>query len=94
MSDEYGFSKENEIDVLTTGDGKTRFTSIKCSDGTASIGFSYGSECGSDVIGTHVDHPNGEKPDDMVIKWEVRFKTPETVDALISELTHVKTLIK
>ena len=92
MSDKlYGFYTEKytedfEIETLMTGDGKSQFTDSYFPDGTASIGISYGRGTG---VGTQ-EHHNCTTNPEMGIKWQVKFESQESVDAMINTLLRVK----
>ena len=88
----YGFYKESydndvAIDTLMTGDGKALFTDLSFDDGTASIGISYGQGGG---VGVKVNHEDGALPSDVGVKWQVKFESKASVDAMIETLNRVK----
>lgn len=91
MNKNYGFSTMHfdnglSVQTLETGDGKSEFTDMFYSDGTAAIGFSYGGGTG---IGIERQH---EKllSEDLQVQWQVKFDNQRSVDAMITTLLRVK----
>jgi hypothetical protein len=92
MAEKYGFyteeyNNDDSIETLMTGDGKTLFSDISFPDGTQSIAFSYGMGEGVGVI---VEHEDNTKPSDVGVKWQVKFESQGSIDAMIQALLRVK----
>jgi len=91
MTEQYGFYNEEydngtSIETLMTGDGKSQFTDIQYEEGKAAIGISYGIGEG---IGTKTTH-NKVLDESMLVKWQVKFESQQSVDAMIETLLRVK----
>ena len=91
MSRKYGFLIEDydtgSIETLMTGDGKTIFTDVVFDDGCVAIGMSYGQGKG---VGAIEDYPAGTLATDLDVKWQVKFETEASIDAMIETLIRVK----
>ena len=92
MADKYGFYTEEyetgSIETLMTGDGKTQFTDIDFRNGRVAVGMSYGQI--TQKINQKVHHPDGTLTTDIDVKWQVKFETPESIDAMIEALQRAK----
>lgn len=84
------FSEELSIETLMTGDGKTQFTDVVYPDGVAAIGMSYGR---GDGVGNQEQH-HKKLAEDLGIKWQVKFESTASVDAMISALNEVKSHLR
>jgi len=92
MSDKvYGFFTDEyfggiEVETLQVGDGKALFHDISFEDGTVSIGMSYGNGTG---IGTKnlINKPTDAS---MGIKFQVKFDSQLSIDAMIETLLRCK----
>lgn len=91
MTKIYGFTaeeyEEGSIETLVTGDGKTQFTDVHFDDGSMAIGMSYGRGQG---LGTVEDYDEGTLATDVDVKWQVKFESQESVDAMIHCLLKIK----
>jgi len=87
----YGFYTEEYdngfgVETLMTGDGKAQFTDIGFDNGNASIAMSYGLGKGVGVK----NHKGGEMNESTLIKWQIKFESQGSVDAMIETLLRVK----
>ncbi|HHG9960348.1 TPA: hypothetical protein ACPZLH_001524 [Yersinia enterocolitica] len=93
----YGFYKEtyesgHSVSVLQTGDGYTSFNTIYDKEHQyVGIGFSYGNGDGN--IGKLVTFNDGTTLADRDCKWLIKFKSSNSIDALIAQLEELKTNI-
>lgn len=89
---QYGFYIEQYedgtcVETLMTGDGKSQFTDCHFDDGTASIGISYGRGTG---VGTTTSYDEGTVSTDIDVKWQIKFESQASIDAIIIALLRVK----
>ena len=90
--DKYGFYTEEyengtSIETLMTGDGKAQFSDVRFEDGLVGIGISYGRGAG---VGVKEHYEEGTLATDAGVKWQVKFESQESIDAMIETLLRVK----
>ena len=92
MFEKYGFFIEEyengtSMETLATGDGKSEFSDMLFSDGTVGLGIGYGDGGG---LGAERTHAEGTLSTDVGVKWQIKFESQKSIDAMIIALLRAK----